>query len=359
MITLEAIEKTYPLSLQRSSFSVPILKGSSAPVLKDISLTVNPEEIYGVIGKKGAGKTTLLRCIALLERPTQGNIVVDYCSLTTLNAQTLTFARRSIGLIPQKTDLLESRTVFDNIALPLELVEMPKYEIIETLKPLLNLVGLSDKITAYPKNLNNAEKKRVAIARALVHKPKVLLCDDPTAEVEPKSSHAILQLLKEINERFKISILICTQEIDVIKTLCHRVAVLHQGEIIEESPSLDLFSKPKSTLSKEWVKASTRLELPTALRHRLKPKSFESSNPVLRLSFTTPTSQEALIAHIVQHFYLTIHIMQAHLEPIRDEAIAIMIVEVADEHNTLESAIAFLESQSIFVEVLGYATRNL
>jgi D-methionine transport system ATP-binding protein len=346
MITLDAVEKTY-----QSHRSV-------IPALKGISLAVEQGEIYGIIGKKGAGKTTLLRCIALLERPSQGTIVVDHFSHSHLKGNALNFARRSIGLVTQETYLLESRTVFENIALPLELVDTPTAEIASAVKPLLSLVGMTDKANNYPRDLSQAEKKRVALATALVYKPKILLCDDPTADVEAKSTYALLQLLKEINERFKISILICTQEIDVIKTICHRVAILQKGEIIEETNTISLFAKPKSTLAKEWVKASTRLELPTALRRRLKPVACENSNPVLRLSFTTSASHEALIAHIVQHFYLTINIMQAHIEQLRDESIAIMIVEVKDEHNSLDSAIAFLESQALFVEVLGYATSS-
>ncbi len=353
MITLDSIEKTFQS------------KASISPILKNISLNVEPGEIVGVIGKKGAGKTTLLRCVALLERPCQGIVIVDHYSLTTLNASDLTYARQSIGLVTEETYLLDSKTVFENIAFPLELVKISKTARDPIIQSLLSLVGLTDKAHVYPKDLNPLEKKRVALARALVHTPKILLCDDPTSEIEPKSIQAFLQLLKEINERFKTTILIATQEIDVIKTICHRTAVLHQGEIIEESSTLSLFAKPKSALSKEWVKASTRLELPTALRRRLKPKPCELSNPVLRLSFmntsmnnTSIDNKETLIAHIVQQYYLTIHIMQAHIEHLRDEAIGVMIVEVQDDHHSLEAAIEFLESQSLFVEVLGYATRT-
>jgi len=361
MIILDSVEKTY--SSPRVLMSLmPVLK----PVLKKVSLTVEPGEIVGVIGKKGAGKTTLLRCIALLERPNLGTIIVNHYSLTNLNATALTLARQSLGYVMQETSLqarqsmslLESRTVYENIALPLELVELQSYEIEQRVKPLISLVGLTDKMHSYPASLNQTEKKRVALARALVHKPKVLLCDDPTAGVEVKNSHAILQLLKKINENFKMSMLICTQDIDVIKTLCHRVVILHEGEFLEESTTLNLFLQPKTSLAKEWVKASTRLELPAALRRRLKPKPCESSNPVLRLAFTSTTAQETLIAHMVQYYFLTINIMQAHLESLRNETIAIMIIEVIDEHNTLGSALAFLEKQSIFAEVLGYATRT-
>lgn len=355
MIILDSIEKTY--SSPRAFLPLP-LKPVMTPVLKKVSLKVEPGEITGVIAKKGAGKTTLLRCIALLERPNLGSIVVNHYSLTNMNASALALARQSFSLVTQETSLLESRTVYENIALPLELVEFQSYEIEQRVKPLIHLVALTDKMHSYPNSLNQAEKKRVALARALVHKPKVLLCDDPTADIEAKSSHAILQLLKKINETFKMTMLICSQDIDVIKALCHRAVVLHEGEFIEESSTLNLFLQPKTSLAKEWVKASTRLELPAALRRRLKPKPSESSNPVLRLAFTTTTSQETVIAHMVQYYFLTINIMQAHVEALRNEAIAIMIIEVIDQHNTLGSAIAFLEKQSIFAEVLGYATRT-
>lgn len=370
MISLEALEKTYQANTR-----------SFIPVLKGITLDIKPREIIGIIAKKGAGKTTLFRCLALLEQPSRGTVLVDrYCfSHSKQKNDNLMLARQSIGLVCQETQLFDSKTVYENIALPLELSNYPKPVIEENVRPLLNLLGLTDKSNAYPTMLNSAERKRVGLARALVNKPKILLIDDPTTELEAKSFGAFLQLLKEINERYKISIVVCTSEIDVIKTICHRVAVMHQGEIIEESDTQTFFTKPKSMLGKEWVRASTRLELPTALRRRLKPTAFESSHPVLRLSFIhnlgnnagiqnttqdastdSPDSiafNESLIAHVVQEFNLTINIMQAHIEPLRDESIAVMIIEVEANHN-LDAAIQFLENQSLFVEVLGYATRT-
>lgn len=365
MISLDVLEKTF--QKQRSLVQA----------LKRISFQVQPGEILGVIGKKDAGKTTLLRCIALLDKPEKGSIVIDHYPLSDLlphaRNDAKQFARQSIGILSQKTHLIESKTVYENIALPLELANTPKIEIQTIVKPLLSLLGLTDKSEMNPKDLSQAERKRIALGRALVNKPKILLCDEPTEDIEPKSALAFLQLLKEINERYKTSILICTEDIDVIKTLCHRVIVLHQGEIIEENNTVSFFVKPQSSLAKEWVKASTRLELPTALRRRLKPNPSPNpsdvSNPVLRLSFTHPmnvsdealdatASKETLIAHVVQHFNLSINIMQAHLEIIGDESIGVMILEVQDEQNMLEAAILFLESQGLFVEVLGYASRT-
>lgn len=345
MIALQAVEKLYQTHR------------STVHALKNISFEVNSGEIFGVIGRTGAGKSTLIRCINLLERPTRGNVMIDQLPLTSLDSQSLRLARHCIGTVLQPFTLLESRTIYDNVALPLKLAGKSKTDIHKIVQPLLVLSGLADKIHAYPRQLNGAAKQRVAIARALVHRPKVLLCDEVTRSLDPKGVSSVLQLLRSIHEQFNLTILLTSADIGVIKSICDRVAVLHQGEIIEQNAILNLFANPQTQLSKELVRTHTRLELPAAYRRRLRPQASNQSNPVFRISLVGADAQEPLIGQVMQQYQLTINIMQAHLETIRDRTIGIMIVEVTGELNNINQAREFLESKDLYMEVLGYAAQ--
>lgn len=192
--------------------------------LRDINLTIEQGTIFGVIGSSGAGKSTLIRCVNLLERPSNGQVIVDGVDLTQLSNHELTLARRKIGMIFQHFNLLSSRTVFDNVALPLELANKPKADIKAKVTELLQLVGLADKHHSYPANLSGGQKQRVAIARALASDPKVLLCDEATSALDPATTQSILTLLKEINSKLKLTILLITHEMDVVKNICSKVA---------------------------------------------------------------------------------------------------------------------------------------
>lgn len=213
--------------------------------LNNVSLHVPAGQIYGVIGASGAGKSTLIRCVNLLERPTEGSVLVDGQELTTLSESELTKARRQIGMIFQHFNLLSSRTVFGNVALPLELDNTPKDEIKRRVTELLSLVGLGDKHDSYPSNLSGGQKQRVAIARALASNPKVLLCDEATSALDPATTRSILELLKDINRRLGLTILLITHEMDVVKRICDCVAVISNGELIEQDTVSEVFSHPK------------------------------------------------------------------------------------------------------------------
>jgi D-methionine transport system ATP-binding protein len=346
MITLNGLEKIY-----RTGDAV-------IHALKGITLNVEQGEIFGIIGRAGAGKSALIRCINLLEYPNSGAVIVDSCNLMTMSTEGLRQARRNIGMIFQHFNLLDSRSVFDNVALPLEITGASKGQIEATVRPLLNMTGLADKGDLYPHQLNGGQKQRVAIARALVHQPKVLLCDEATAGLDAKTAQSILQLLSEINERLNLTILLITHDMEVIKSICSRVAVLHQGEIVEQGTVLELFTNPKSEIGKELVKAATRLEMPTALRRRLRPQPTENCHPILRISFVGPSAQEPLLAYVIQQFGLSINITQAHLETVRNDTIGIMVVEVIGRGEEIEKAIQFLEHKGLHIEVLGYAPRT-
>jgi D-methionine transport system ATP-binding protein len=236
----------------------------SVPVraLSDVSLRVSEGDIFGVIGSSGAGKSTLIRCINLLERPTSGQVIVNGQVLSALSARQLVLARRDIGMIFQHFNLLSSRTVFANVAFPLELGHTPKQEIAKRVEELLGLVGLEDKAQDYPVSLSGGQKQRVAIARALASNPKVLLCDEATSALDPETTLSILSLLKDINRRFRITILLITHEMNVVRAICDRVAVISEGRVVEQGPVREVFSQPRTELTRRFISTALSFDLP-------------------------------------------------------------------------------------------------
>lgn len=242
-----------------------------APIyaLRDINLTICPGEIFGIVGQSGAGKSTLVRCINLLERPSLGQVWIAGQEITSMKAADLRLVRRQIGMIFQQFNLLAAKTVYENIALPLKFAHYSPSKIQTTLAPLLRLTGLSDKQHAYPAQLSGGQKQRVAIARALASQPKVLLCDEATSALDPQTTQTILQLLKDINQRLGITIVLITHQVDVVKSICDRVALLDQGSILEVADVVSFFTAPKAVLTKKFVSLSLKHELPPLLQKRL------------------------------------------------------------------------------------------
>ena len=238
------------------------LPGKRLTALDNVSLNVEKGQICGVIGASGAGKSTLIRCVNLLEKPTSGSVMVDCVELTQLSDRELVRARRQIGMIFQHFNLLSSRTVFENVALPLELENTPKAKIQEKITALLALVGLSEKRDAYPSNLSGGQKQRVAIARALASDPKVLLCDEATSALDPATTQSILKLLKEINRSLGITILLITHEMEVVKQICDQVAVIDQGRLVEQGTVGEIFANPKTELAQDFIRSTFHISLP-------------------------------------------------------------------------------------------------
>lgn len=221
--------------------------------LKNVSLTIRRGEIFGVLGRSGAGKSTLLRCVNLLEKPNSGKVLVNNVDLTALSISQLRTHRHQIGMIFQHFNLLESRTAFANIALPLEIVHVPKQKIQDKVEELLALVGLADKRDYLPSQLSGGQQQRIAIARALAANPHVLLCDEATSALDPESTYLILSLLKKINREFGITILLITHELEVIKHICDRVGIMEQGQLIEQDSTLNILANPKNSVTKQLV----------------------------------------------------------------------------------------------------------
>jgi D-methionine transport system ATP-binding protein len=325
--------------------------------LKGISLNVLEGEIVAILGKPGAGKNTLIRCINLLERPLKGQVIVEESDLTALDAAELRLARSKIGMVFEHSHLLSSRTVFQNVSLPLEIKGDSKKHIQEQVPIVLKQTGLLEFQDRYPAQLNAGQKQRVAIARALVNHPKILLCEEVTAGLEPKTAQSILQLLQNIQKLYNLTLVMVTHDLEVVKSICHRVIILEQGKIVETSSLLDLYFNPTSKAGKDFIKIAARLDMPSALRKRLRAQPPENSNPIWRVSFLGIQEQEPIIAHVIQIFSLSVSITQAHLEQLPQGNIGIMIMEVMAEAHNIENAIQFLQEKNIHVEVLGYAPR--
>ena len=347
MITLDNIEKIY----ESDNGIVHALKG--------INLTVSQGEIFGIIGTSGAGKSTLIRCINMLECPTKGSVTVDGQELTTLSEKELREQRKKIGMIFQHFNLLSSRTVYQNIAFPLELAKRGKEEINTELMHLLTLVGLADKKDQYPAQLSGGQKQRVGIARALANHPKVLLCDEATSALDPQTTKSILELLKNINREFNLTIVLITHEMQVIKEICNQVAVIENGYIIEQGKVLDVFTQPKENTTKEFISSIISHNLPEFFSDlSLSTTPSAGSNLMLRLSFIGNSAEDPVISSIIRRFDIDASILHGNIDHIQSTPFGTLIVELSGEQSSLEETLRYLQTRDLGIEVIGYVTRH-
>lgn len=321
-------------------------------VLRGISLAVEPGEIFGVIGRSGAGKSTLVRCVNALDRPTSGTVHVRGKDLTALTGRALREARHAIGMVFQHFNLLSSRTVEANVALPLELAGRPRGEIPGLVGPLLELVGLTGKRGRYPAELSGGEKQRVGIARALASRPDVLLCDEATSALDPETTQSILELLRDVNRKLGLTILLITHEMQVIKEICTRVAVLDHGQVAELGPVFDVFTAPRSDVTRALVRDIVDRALPHHLTARLRAEP--GGNPVLRIIFTGPSANTPVVAEVVQRFGLLLNILQAQVEHIQGQPYGNMVVEASGGAAAVDEAMRYIAAKGLRVEVLGH-----
>ncbi|WP_261816835.1 methionine ABC transporter ATP-binding protein MetN [Vibrio gallicus] len=322
--------------------------------LVDINLNVEKGHIFGVIGSSGAGKSTLIRCVNMLEVPTSGEVIVDGVDLTKLNDKGLSQARRNIGMIFQHFNLLASRTVYDNIALPLEFAGRDKQHIEAKVSELLELVGLTDKKDTYPANLSGGQKQRVAIARALSSDPKVLLCDEATSALDPATTQSILALLKTINRALGITILIITHEMDVVKSICHEVAIIGGGKLVEKGTVGEIFARPKTELARKFIRSTLDLSIPDDYQSRLNETRLQGSYPLVRLEFTGATVKEPVISQMARKFNIDVSILSSDLDYAGGVKFGMLVAELFGTEESENSAIEYLEQQNVKVEVLGY-----
>lgn len=343
MIKLNNITKIFTLSDKKLT------------ALDNVSLHVPKGQICGVIGASGAGKSTLIRCVNLLERPTHGAVIIDDVDLTQLSEAELVKTRRQIGMIFQHFNLLTSRTVFENVALPLELENKPKAEIQEKTTALLALVGLSDKHNVYPANLSGGQKQRVAIARALASDPKVLLCDEATSALDPATTQSILKLLKEINRTLGITILLITHEMEVVKRICDQVAVIDKGRLIEQGTVSEIFSNPKTELAQEFISSTFHITLPEEYLENLSdtPKHAKSY-PIIKFEFTGRSVDAPLLSQASKKFGVELSILTSQIDYAGGVKFGFTIAEVEGDEDAITQAKVYLMENNVRVEVLGY-----
>lgn len=325
-------------------------------VLSDLHLSIHAGEIFGIIGKSGAGKSTLLRCINLLERPETGRVLIQGEDLLKLSPAKLRSMRHEVSMIFQHFNLLESKTVFDNIALAMRIQKMNEDVIQQKVNELLEFVELSDKAQVYPNALSGGQKQRVAIARALSTSPRILLCDEATSALDPETTQAILALLKKINTHFGITIVLITHEMEVIKQICHRVAVMSHGVIEEVLPLGEVFSHPNS-LAKRLLYAHLSPKLPACLLKNL--TETPNDKPLLRLYFEGDAATGPFISQTSRALALDINILLANIDRIEAVTCGVIIIELAANQTLLEAFIKCCQQHQLTVEVLGYVTHPI
>lgn len=323
--------------------------------LDDISIQVPKGQIYGVIGKSGAGKSTLIRCVNLLEKPTSGKIWIDGQEISQFNNKKLISIRHQVSMIFQHFNLLSSRTVFGNVAFPLELSGKTKAQINEKVTHLLGLVGLTDKTKSYPSQLSGGQKQRVAIARALANDPKVLLCDEATSALDPETTRSILKLLKTINQELDLTILLITHEMEVIKQICDQVAVISDGKLVEAGSVGTMFSHPKTAIAKQFIQSTWQIDLPDDYKNKLKQANInQSSNRIVQLNFTGLHGDSPLISLLTKNFNIETNIINAQMDYAGGVKFGVMLTELIGKEEDQKNAIAFLEKNNTKVEILGY-----
>lgn len=327
-------------------------KNKVIQALSDVSLTVEKGEIFGVIGTSGAGKSTLIRCVNLLEKPNDGKVIVDGIELTKLSDSQLTLERRKIAMIFQHFNLLSSRTVFDNVAFPLELEGKSKSEIKEKVDSLLELVGLKEKAKDYPANLSGGQKQRVAIARALANDPKVLLCDEATSALDPATTKSILQLLKSINQKLNLTILLITHEMEVIKSICDKVAVIDNGQLAEQGKVEQIFIHPEKEITKGFIQSSLNVELPSIYQNSISNINSEDNNPLVKILVRGNEEQSSVIINLYEKFNVKAKIISAQLEYVGHLNFGVLLLELKEGNSN--EALAYLENEYANTEILGY-----
>jgi D-methionine transport system ATP-binding protein len=323
-------------------------KGHAA--LEGVNLSIHSGDIYGIIGLSGAGKSTLIRLLAGLETPTTGSIRIEGENIGKLDKKSLRFFRKNIGMIFQHFNLLSSRTVQENIAYPLEILGLEKSIQDERIDELLRLVNLSTKKNAYPSQLSGGEKQRVGIARALATKPKILLCDEATSALDPKTTKEILELLKSIHKRSGLTIVLITHEMEVIKRLCNKVAVLDHGTIVEKGLVSEIFSDPKQLITKQFINSTTH-ELPEEFFKLLSP-----NRKLLRLIFKGKEAKEPIISHMMKNFHVEANILQGWIDNLQTVTIGTLIIELIGDQDNIQRAFSYLTDRGVHYEVLEHGS---
>ena len=321
--------------------------------VQDVSLSIGKGEIFGIIGFSGAGKSTLVRCINLLERPTSGAVTVDGRVITALSPKELRKARKKIGMIFQHFNLMPSRTVAENVAYPLRGSGLSRKETADKVTRLLELVGIENKVNAYPSQLSGGQKQRVAIARALANEPNVLLCDEATSALDPQTTKSILHLLKHLNETLGITIVLITHEMAVVKEICHRVAVMEHGRVVEQGKVFSVFADPKEEITKNFIRTTSNLQKIEDLVAKNSPVvRLQPGEVIVRLSYLQKNVSEPLISTVSQKFGISLNIIFADITIVQDAPIGGTVAVISGERQKITAAVEYLIEKNVGVEVI-------
>ena len=344
MIELQGISQTYP--------------GPSGPVhaLRGVDLKVNAGEVFGVIGRSGAGKSSLVRVVNLLNRPTAGRVLVGGRELTSLSGEALRVARRDIGIIFQHFNLLSSRTVYGNVALPLEIAGLSAADVKARVDPLLDLVGLSALARRYPAQISGGQKQRVGIARALANRPRVLLSDEATSALDPETTRSILGLLRQINREFGLTIVLITHQMQVIKQVADRVAVIDAGRIVESGPVIDVFTRPQHDTTRSLIAEIVPQDLPESVLARIRTlmsAGHAKQGQLLRLAFAGDASDRPLLSEVIRRFGIDLSIVHGQVDEIQGRPFGSLAVFARGAREQLNAAVAHLRGAGVHVDEVG------
>lgn len=319
--------------------------------VRDVSLTVDKGDIYGIVGYSGAGKSTLVRTINLLQRPTKGEVFVGGKNLSNLPAKNLREERKKVGMIFQHFNLMDQRTAAGNVAYPLYRSGLSKQEIDDKVDELLELVGLADKKEAYPSQLSGGQKQRIAIARALANDPEVLLCDEATSSLDPKTTTSILELLKDLNEKLSLTIVVITHEMEVVKDICNKVAVMEDGQVVEKGDLVSIFTAPQEQLTQEFINTATHIDQglekiishPTLLH-------LTKEDVLVNITYVGESTSEPMLSTLYANFAITANILYGNVEILQNTPIGNLIVVLSGEESQRQKAIAYLEANNVAVK---------
>lgn len=333
-ILIQNVSKTYPT------------KDGNVQALKNVNLSIEQGDIYGIIGMSGAGKSTLVRCINYLEEPTEGKVFIKGKELGSFSKKDLRKQREDIGMIFQHFNLLMQKSVLENICFPLYIHGKKKSEARERAKELLEIVGLSDKAKAYPAQLSGGQKQRVAIARALASNPKILLCDEATSALDPQTTASILDLLKEINQKFGITIVIITHQMSVVREICSHVAIMKDGEIVEDGKVSEIFNHPKSDVARELINR----DLGNDIENTEKVATKVSNGKNIRIVFSENSSFEPVIANMILQFNEPVNILKANTKNVGGVAKGEMILGFQENSSNVEKIKEYLVERGLEIE---------
>jgi D-methionine transport system ATP-binding protein len=335
MIDIQNISKVYKTKDR-------VVKG-----VDNVSLNIDKGEIFGIVGYSGAGKSSLIRCLNLLEKPTEGTILIDGVNLMKLRGKSLRQARLKIGMIFQHFYLISQKTVYENIAFALRAAKTPESKISDRVTELLDMVGLAAKRDVYPAQLSGGQKQRVGIARALANNPSVLLCDEATSALDPNTTLSILRLLKKINTELQITIVLITHEMHVVKEICDRMAIMQDGRVIEEGQVYTIFSNPVEELTKEFISSVVSFDVPEAILSKC-------TGRIVKLMFKGNVAGESVISDTIKQFNVHGNFLHGSIEYIQEMPLGTFLMELQGKNPDIDRAISYMSSRDVYVEVFNY-----